>query len=115
MDDLDRSEGVGDPSAGSNEAPRRHFYRVIWRWHFYAGLFVIPFMMMLAVTGIIYLFKPQLDVMMYRRLLFVTPQQTPLSAETQLASAQDAYSGANLTAFTPGEAPDRSSQITLTT
>lgn len=26
-------------------------YRAVWRWHFYAGLYVIPFLLMLAVTG----------------------------------------------------------------
>lgn len=36
-------------------------YQTIWRWHFYAGLFVIPFVLILSVTGAIYLFKPQLD------------------------------------------------------
>lgn len=36
-------------------------YRIIWRWHFYAALFVIPFILILSVTGSIYLFKPQLD------------------------------------------------------
>lgn len=36
-------------------------YRIVWRWHFYAGLFVIPFIMVLATTGGIYLFKPQID------------------------------------------------------
>ncbi|WP_343518449.1 PepSY domain-containing protein [Sphingomonas sp.] len=36
-------------------------YRAIWRWHFYAGLFVVPFILLLSLTGAIYLFKPQLD------------------------------------------------------
>lgn len=36
-------------------------YRTIWRWHFYAGLFVAPFILLLSLTGAIYLFKPQLD------------------------------------------------------
>ncbi len=27
-------------------------YRAAWRWHFYAGLYVIPFLVMLAVTGL---------------------------------------------------------------
>lgn len=35
--------------------------RTIWRWHFYAGLFVLPFILILSVTGSIYLFKPQID------------------------------------------------------
>lgn len=37
------------------------FYRTIWRWHFYAGLFCIPFVLILATTGSIYLFKPQIE------------------------------------------------------
>lgn len=36
-------------------------YRTIWRWHFYAGLFVLPFVLILSITGSIYLFKPQID------------------------------------------------------
>jgi uncharacterized iron-regulated membrane protein len=27
-------------------------YRAVWRWHFYSGLFVAPFMLILAVTGL---------------------------------------------------------------
>jgi uncharacterized iron-regulated membrane protein len=36
-------------------------YRTFWRWHFYAGLFVLPFVLVLSFTGSIYLFKPQID------------------------------------------------------
>lgn len=36
-------------------------YRTIWRWHFYAGLFCIPFIITLSISGAIYLFKPQID------------------------------------------------------
>ncbi len=34
----------------SSRAKSRYF--LTWRWHFYAGLFVIPFMLMLSVTGL---------------------------------------------------------------
>lgn len=40
---------------------RTALYRTIWRWHFYAGLFVLPFILLLSVTGAAYLFKPQID------------------------------------------------------
>lgn len=36
-------------------------YTTVWRWHFYAGLFCIPFILWLSLTGLIYLFKPQID------------------------------------------------------
>lgn len=42
---------------------KQSFYRTMWRWHFYAGLFCIPFIIILSVTGAIYLFKPQIDNM----------------------------------------------------
>jgi uncharacterized iron-regulated membrane protein len=32
---------------------QQRLYRTIWRWHFYAGLVVVPFMLVLAVTGLI--------------------------------------------------------------
>ena len=36
-------------------------YRTLWRWHFYAGLFVIPMVLILSLTGALYLFKPQIE------------------------------------------------------
>jgi uncharacterized iron-regulated membrane protein len=43
--------------------PKRGFldYRMVWRWHFYAGLFAIPFIIFLSITGSIYLFRPQIE------------------------------------------------------
>ncbi|MCX2559915.1 PepSY domain-containing protein [Acetobacter farinalis] len=34
-------------------------YRTLWRWHFFAGLFCLPFVAFLSLTGAVYLFKPQ--------------------------------------------------------
>ena len=39
----------------------RRRYRAIWRWHFYAGVFCIPFVIWLSITGAIYLFRPQIE------------------------------------------------------
>jgi uncharacterized iron-regulated membrane protein len=36
-------------------------YRTVWRWHFYAGLFAIPFIIFLSITGSLYLFRPQVE------------------------------------------------------
>lgn len=37
------------------------FYRAAWRWHFYAGLFVAPFMIILAVTGMMMMYIGYVD------------------------------------------------------
>ncbi|WP_233622870.1 PepSY domain-containing protein, partial [Burkholderia seminalis] len=40
-------------------------YRTLWRWHFYAGLFVMPFLVILAITGTLYCFQPQIEPLLY--------------------------------------------------
>jgi hypothetical protein len=61
---MNSSGASGDLQiAKSIPATRRAWpdYRAVWRWHFYAGLFCIPFVCFLAITGAIYLFKPQVE------------------------------------------------------
>ncbi len=41
------------PERASRAEP---FYFAAWRWHFYAGLFVAPFLVMLALTGLLMLY-----------------------------------------------------------
>lgn len=66
-------------------------YRTLWRWHFYAGLFVMPFLIVLAVTGTIYCFQPQIEPLLYPQRLIVAPQAKPkLSDEALLAYAAEA-------------------------
>ena len=47
-------------TAPINALPRKpadsRFYAVAWRWHFYSGLYVVPFLMMLALTGLVMVF-----------------------------------------------------------
>ncbi|WP_435607585.1 PepSY-associated TM helix domain-containing protein [Pseudomonas knackmussii] len=87
------------------------FYNLAWRWHFYAGLFVAPFMILLAFTGIIYLFKPQLDVLMYRDLLEVQPAAQVLSADEQLARLHQALPQAAVSKYLPPATAESSAQF----
>ena len=69
-------------------------YRTIWRWHFYAGLFVIPFILMLSVTGAAYLFKPELDRWQEREWRGLSTQGA-VDADAQVAAALAANPGAS--------------------
>ena len=89
------------------------FYNQAWRWHFYAGLFVIPFMILLSLTGIVYLFKPQLDNLMYADLLQVNPIGQVLSAEQQLARVQAAYPQASISQYLPPVDAEHSAQFVV--
>ena len=62
-------------TSASADAPSS-LYRAIWRWHFYAGLMVLPFMVLLAVTGGLYLFHIELDAFWHRDLKQVEARET---------------------------------------
>ncbi|HLA30276.1 MAG TPA: PepSY domain-containing protein [Pseudomonas sp.] len=89
------------------------FYNLAWRWHFYAGLFVIPFLVMLSLTGTIYLFKPQLDQLLYPELLQVPVAAQRLSADQQLAVVQQTYPQATINKYLPPVAEDQSAQFVV--
>ncbi|WP_027794621.1 PepSY-associated TM helix domain-containing protein [Paraburkholderia acidipaludis] len=66
-------------------------YRTLWRWHFYAGLFVMPLLIVLGITGTIYCFQPQIEPLLYPHRLVVEPAATPrLSVDTLLGRARAA-------------------------
>ena len=89
------------------------FYNLAWRWHFYAGLFVAPFMILLSLTGIIYLFKPQLDPLMYRQLMVVPVVGQRLTADQLLERVHAAYPQASISQYLAPPASDRSGQFVI--
>ena len=58
-------------------------YRALWRWHFHAGLFCIPFVLVLALSGSIYLFKPQIDAFADRAVDSLEVRGQRATAEAQ--------------------------------
>ena len=93
--------------------PKPNFYNLAWRWHFYAGLFVAPFMVMLALTGIIYLFKPQLDPLMYGSLLNVPAGHHSVPADDLLKRVKEAYPQATIKQYLPPVNAERSAQFVV--
>jgi uncharacterized iron-regulated membrane protein len=102
-------------AAARGSAALPPLYRAVWRWHFYAGLLVIPFMIMLAVTGGIYLLKDELNTAFYDDYLTVTPlETTPLQPSAIVAKATQTLPG-TVTAFIPPARPQASATVTIKT
>ena len=53
-------------------ADKRYAYTTlqqrVWRWHFFAGLMVVPFAIILSLSGALYLFKPQVHHFIEERI-----------------------------------------------
>jgi uncharacterized iron-regulated membrane protein len=93
--------------------PNVSFYNLAWRWHFYAGLFVAPFMIMLSLTGMVYLFKPQLDSLMYSDLLTVKPAHHMLTADEQQRRVLEAYPQVLVSKYLPPANAESSAQFVI--
>lgn len=63
------------------------FYFTAWRWHFYAGLYVAPFLIMLAVTGLAMLWSAQLVGRDGEKSYSVTPGTETVSILKQATAA----------------------------
>lgn len=78
-----------DPAASTR------LYRAVWRWHFYAGLVVVPFLVMLAVTGLVILWFTAIAPE-YGDFLEVSPGAAALSIADQEKAALAAYPGGKI-------------------
>lgn len=87
-------------------------YRTIWRWHFYAGLFVIPFILLLSLTGAAYLFKPQLDRWEERGWRGLATANR-VDADAQVAAALAAFPGARFHYYRIAEAASDAAVVHL--
>lgn len=88
-------------------------YARIWRWHFFAGLLLTPTLTTLAITGLIYLFKPQVEPALYQQWLEVPPSSQHVSAQAQLEAALDAHPGAQPRHVVMSKGPGQATQVLL--
>ncbi|WP_311445684.1 PepSY-associated TM helix domain-containing protein [Frankia nepalensis] len=77
-----------DEARGSVRA-RRSIAPLLLRLHFYAGILIAPFLVVAAVTGLLFVFTPQLDRLVYEDEFFADGrgQQRPLAEQVQAAVA----------------------------
>ncbi|MGF6964786.1 putative iron-regulated membrane protein [Paraburkholderia sp. WC7.3g] len=88
---AERARPQNSTTVAATSGPVHRGYRTLWRWHFYAGLFVMPFLLVLAITGTLYCFQPQLEPLLYRQQMVVAPQAEPkLPDNALLAKARAA-------------------------
>lgn len=87
---------------------------ILLRLHFYAGVFVGPFILIAAVTGLLYALVPQLDAFVYRDQLTVDQvgdQRLPLA--DQLEAARAAHPEGSVESIRPPDGADETTQVTL--
>lgn len=82
------AQPVRRPAPRDRAQASSRLYRAVWRWHFYAGLFVAPVLMVMAATGAMYVFKDEIESVMYADMMHVEPAAGRVTIDEQLATAR---------------------------
>ncbi|MDG3005178.1 PepSY-associated TM helix domain-containing protein [Paludisphaera mucosa] len=98
-------------SNGPGEAAGWPDYRAVWRWHFYAGLFCVPFVVVLSISGSIYLFKQEIESWIDRPYDGLSVRGRPEPPSKQVAAALAAFPGASFHAYELPQADDESTRV----
>ncbi len=99
------SPDTSRPAAGA-------LYRAIWRWHFYAGLIVAPILLVMALTGSIYLFNSEIEDWLHHDRRFVNVEGAAMPASHSIAAAQGAQAGQVVSIDMPAM-PDRPAEVAI--
>ncbi|WP_226353604.1 PepSY domain-containing protein, partial [Pseudonocardia sp. ICBG601] len=86
---------------------------LVLRLHFHVGLFVGPFVLVAAATGLLYTLTPQLDELLYRDALHVPVGTTQLDLRHQVAAAAAAVPDGTVTQIRPPIAADSTTRVTF--
>ncbi|QYN34299.1 PepSY domain-containing protein [Pseudonocardia sp. DSM 110487] len=98
------------PLAGSAAQLRPLARRV----HFMAGLLVAPFLLVLCMTGLVYVCSPQIHEDLYGGQLFVPEVgDNPRPVTEQVVAALAAHPEAELRSVVPPPGPDRTTRVNL--
>ena len=86
-------------------------YRAVWRGHLIAGLIVLPFLAMLALTGGAYLFKTELDHFIYRGMQDVPVRTTAFAPASEIVRQTEAALDGRVLQWVPPVQRDRAAKL----
>jgi len=85
--------------------------RLFWRLHFWAGMIGAPIVLFAALTGLLYVFSPQIEAWRHADVDRVAVGALPLPLDAQVAAVRAAYPEAVLRHVVPANRPGDSTQV----
>lgn len=110
---TDANNGVAHPKAAAQAGGASDLYRAVWRWHFYAGLLILPFLITMAISGAIYLFRDEVDTWVHADFMQVTRAEEQRLAPFEIIAAALAAQPGAAVKYTDPPSDDLSTEITV--
>lgn len=99
-----REDEAGLDEAVLSERPKTNWYTALWRWHFYGSLIVIPILFILAVTGLTYMYRTQIDSVFHPGVISVAVPHDGVrqSLDAQAMAVHDRFPQRTILSVTDG-------------
>ena len=110
---LDASADARPAGAGERDESARSsgsLKALLWRFHFYVGVLVAPILILTSLSGILYVFAPQIEEVVYAKLFRIAPVggKPALTLDEQLTAFRESRPDARVQTVTPSFSPERS-------
>ncbi|MGE0591679.1 MAG: PepSY-associated TM helix domain-containing protein [Vicinamibacterales bacterium] len=93
---------------------RKALYAAVWRWHFYAGLYVAPFLVILALTGLAMLAHTPIERWQFGPLLTNADGDETASHQARLDAVRGELPAATIVRYQPGRTATDTTRVSLT-
>lgn len=107
------TQQINNEETRSHKKKKASFYQTVWRWHFYAGIIFAPFLIILAFSGGVYLFKPQIESMLYQDMYYVEAQSKTIAPTELVNNVTKANPDGSITSIRFYDDPTRTAEIGL--
>ncbi|MFJ9870591.1 PepSY-associated TM helix domain-containing protein [Streptomyces sp. NPDC101165] len=106
-------ETPGPPAPAPSPSRWAPLRPLVLRLHFYAGLLVAPFLLVAAVTGLLYAGSFQAEKLVYDHELTVPAGDRELPLSAQVAAARKAHPEGTVSAVRPASEPGTTTRVLL--
>lgn len=88
-------------------------YQTFWRWHFYGGIVFAPFLILLAISGALYLYQADIETMIYKDKLVVQQGNKTLPLSEQVEAVKRKYLEAEIGSVRLPKEDDRATLVKI--
>ncbi len=101
-------------AAGSPPAETSRRWRTVWRVHFYAGVFALPMLVLLSITGLVILYTEPINNAFGADLRKVVPAGAPVTLDAQREAVETAFPDLHVSGVTTPKSADLSTVFAVT-
>lgn len=94
--------------------PKASLFASFWRWHFFASIIVIPILAMLAITGLTWMFRYEIQALVHPGVVSGFSHENPKSLDEQTAAVLASYPDGKILSITEPWG-DRATQFVVNT